>query len=163
MVHRGRRDADPSGRRRRPGRRSETGENGFTLVEVMAATVILVLVLVSLSNLLVDSLSVALVSKQREAAASLAGDMIENADALGVANLTAGSGVTPCSPIQTTAAVLPTRLTGASFQQCFVAFVDQYSYTVSPAVTVTSGTADGVTVTVTWSAGTYVTYSLVGS
>jgi Tfp pilus assembly protein PilV len=142
---------------------SSLDDDGFGLVEVMVASVILIIIVISLSNLLVDSLSAALLSRQREAAASLASDTIENAKAIGQTALTAapaGSGT--CS-----AATAPVPvLTNLTFRQCYTTAVDGTTYTVTPTVAVGSaGQPDTVTVTVTWASAqhTYVTSTQIGS
>jgi type II secretory pathway pseudopilin PulG len=154
-----------------PGR----GELGFALVEIMAAMTILVIVLVSFSTLLVDSLTAALNSKQSQVAASIASDMIENAKAIGLVALNSDLGtfsLTPSAfgsipvpvPIRT---ALPTSasvtVASTDFRQRFTMAADGYTYTVIPTVIIGAGTPDKVTVQVTWlPAGSYSTTTLIG-
>lgn len=152
-------------------------EGGFALVEIIVATTILMIILVALSSLLTDSLTVALISRQQEAAAALAADAIQNARAIGEAGLV----ISPSPLLACTQSQLPTGLqtpttppsslafTAANFGQCsYTTTVDSNAtiFRVS-SVTTASGTLDSVTVTVTWPAGTpahtYATTSQVGT
>jgi type II secretory pathway pseudopilin PulG len=175
---------DPGGSARRAGRRLRTcDEAGFSLVEVIAAVTILVVVIISFSNLLVESLSAALISRQRETAASIASDTIENARALGQSALTAASQASAptCTVASSTALVLtnPTPITpvpvlpalsnGAQigFLTPYTTVVDRYTYTVCTTITAPAPTssADTVSVLVTWGSGkhSYGTSTQVGS
>jgi Tfp pilus assembly protein PilV len=163
------RPARTTGGARRPVRsgascrgRSEQDE-GFGLIEIMVASVILIVVVISLSNLLIDSLQAALLSRQREQAASLASDVVENGKALGQTSLSASPTPTgSCSAV--TGAPVPV-LSQLTFQQCFTTTVDKTSYTVHPTVTASIAVPDIVTVTVTWSSSaySYITSSKVGA
>jgi Tfp pilus assembly protein PilV len=180
------RPARTTGGARRPVRsgascrgRSEQDE-GFGLIEIMVASVILIVVVISLSNLLIDSLQAALLSRQREQAASLASDVVENGKALGQASLSK-SPATPAPPPPPAPQCTPVKgapvpvLTQLTFQQCFTAIVDKTTYTVSPTIStpcqtgvipcLITTTPDTVKVTVTWSSGayTYLTSSKVGT
>ena len=145
--------------------RAEGGaEDGIGLADVLAATLILMVIVVSFSNLLVDSLSATLLSKQREQAASLASDVVENAKALGQTQLSAApTGSSTCTAVSAGSPV--PVLTVATFQQCFTVAVDNTRYSVTPSVTASTTGPDTVVVTVTWASAqhTYLTTTLVGT
>jgi Tfp pilus assembly protein PilV len=147
------------GARHRPG-----GEEGFGLVEIMAATVVLMVVVVSLTNLLVDSLSAALLARQRETAAGVASNIVENAKALGASTLFAETpGSQPCSANSYS----PVPVLTTNFEQCFTTRIDNTVFTVSPVVTKGPSAAapQGVTVTVTWASAqhSYITSTNVAT
>ena len=162
-----------TGRRRLPTTRDRAAalrgsEAGFGLVEIMAATVILMVVVVSMTNLLLDSLNAALVAKQREAAASIASNIVENARALGQSGLTVTKPPLPTSqPKQVPAAPAWVFSTSPGLGQCSYSVTsDQTVFNVSPVVSqAATSSLDWLTVTVTWSSVpyTYVTTSQVGS
>ena len=142
-----------------PSRRSE---DGFGIVEVIVATTILMVVVVSLTTLLVDSLTNALLTRQRETAASMASAAIENAKAIGQSALLASPGsIAPC-------AAFAGSQQATTFGQCrYTVTADNTAYTVTPTVAVPtagSGQPDTVTVTITWSAGSrsFLTTSQIG-
>jgi Tfp pilus assembly protein PilV len=146
--------------RRRADRSGE--EAGFGLVEVLVASVVLLIVLISITNLLTDSLTAALLSQQREAAASLASDTIENAQALGQTALTAASTMGTSCAVTTTPAMPVPVLSTCNFLQSWSATVDGMTYTVT--ATLTTGAPDTVTVVVNWgSSSSYVTSTQVGT
>jgi Tfp pilus assembly protein PilV len=141
-------------------------EAGFSLVEVIAAVTILVVIIISFSNLLIDSLSAALISRQRETAASIASDTIENARALGQSALTAASQASaPTCTIASSTALAQTNptpatpvpvLTQGTFLTAYTTVVDRYTYTVCTTITAPAPTsADTVSVLVTWGSGKY--------
>jgi hypothetical protein len=116
------------------------------------------IVVVSVTNLLIDSLGAAVVSRQRETAASIASDTIENAKALGQANLAntipatcPAPGVIPSGPGLPYAAV--PALTSATFTTPYSVVVDRTTYVVGTAVTISSTSADTVAVAVSWANG----------
>jgi prepilin-type N-terminal cleavage/methylation domain-containing protein len=153
--------------------RRNADDKGFALVEVLAASTILVIVLVSFSTVLVDSLRAALLSRQSEVAASISSDMIENAkaltqgalsDDLGTTQSCVSLGAVPVPvPVRTASATTASQTVAATdFRQCFSILVDSYVYTVSPSVT-TIGSPDTVTVSVTWlPSGSYSTSAQIG-
>jgi hypothetical protein len=159
---------------RRPRREQsvDNSEQGFGLVEVMAATVILMIVVISFTNLLIGSLSAGLLSRQRETAASIASNVDESAAALGEANLAAGptlSSMTACTAPQLAtfigqnSQIPPTAL----FGQCdFPIAVDTTTYTVFPVIS-GAATLFLVNVTVKWTTAgslhTYATTTQVGT
>jgi Tfp pilus assembly protein PilV len=156
-----------TGRGRPQGRRAGD-ESGFGLIEVVVATLVLVVVVISLGNLLADSLTAAALSRQRDDAASLAGDVVENAKALGdsqLADVPAGS--SPCVVVAASAGPVPVLTGGANgnFQQCFTTTIGVTAFTVTPLVTPVSGGPDTVTVTVTWAGGahSYLTTTEIGA
>jgi Tfp pilus assembly protein PilV len=155
---------------RRCGRRRGDDEAGFALVEIIAATVILMVIVVSLSNLLVDSLTATLMSRQREAAASIASDTVENARALGQTALTAASVVSdPTCPVSNGTALTNVSpvpaLAQATMLVPYTTTLDGTTFTVCSNVTASTTSADTVSVMVTWAAGahSYLTSSQVGS
>lgn len=173
MTHAAARGATPPGGRHEGRLRRQRAEGGFAIVEILAATTILVIVLASFSTLLVDSLRAALVSNRTQIAAGVASDMVENAKALGQSSLGTDLGLTvACTSLGTQAVPVPVRTaaaTGATatvaltdIRQCFTISLDRYTYTVTPTVTI--GTPDIVRVVVTWSpSGTYTTFAQIGS
>jgi type II secretory pathway pseudopilin PulG len=148
---------------------SRRGDGGFSIVEVIAAVLILMVVLVSLSNLLIDSLSTALVSKEREAAASLASDVIENARALGVTALTSGTTATCSTGSAASPLTTPAIETAGCFQAGYTAWIKVNTTTYAEQVAdVSTTTTQPVTVnvTVSWTQGsnndTYTSSGVVG-
>ncbi len=135
-------------------------ESGLGIVEVMVASLILIIVAISIGNMVIDSLSAALISRQREAAASIASNVVENAKGLGQAALVAETASTTPCPASTQPVRVITSLNEASFDQCFTTTVDRTVYTVSPTVAV--GTPDVVTVKVAWNATSYSTSTDLG-
>jgi Tfp pilus assembly protein PilV len=149
-------------------RRDNENEAGFSLVEVIVASTILMIVLVSFSNLLVDSLTVSLNSGERQTAASLASDTIENAKALGVTKLGTAAAAQLSTPslltvcLATAGSEIASPQNGTAFAQCQTTTVDRILYTVTPVVSAPTGSVATVTVTVTWpTANTYVTSSQI--
>jgi len=141
-------------------------EDGFSIVEVIAAVLILMVVLVSLSYLLIDSLSTALVSKEREAAASLASDVVENARALGVTALSTAATGTCSTGSSTSPLTTPAIETAGCFQAGYTAYVKVNTTTYAEQVslgTITVTQPVTVNVTVTWTQGSNTdTYSSSG-
>ncbi len=147
-------------------REAGPGEDGFSLVEIIAATTILMVIVISLSNVLVDSLTASLLSRQREAAASIASDSVENAKGLGYSGTTALVSGTSCpAPSSgTPSPTVPVAQTASSYLTSYRVQVDTTVYGVCTSVVTPPATADTVTVTVTWpGAQTYTTSSRVGA
>jgi hypothetical protein len=131
-------------------------EGGFGVVEVMVASLILVIVLVSFSNMVIDSLTTALTARQREAAASLASDVVENARALGWNELlmatTASCASSPnASPVRV---ILVANI--GCFTSSYTTSPDSTAFIVSPSLPPTWMTA------VPYSAGQVVAYNPPG-
>jgi Prokaryotic N-terminal methylation motif len=144
-------------------------DRGFGLAEVLVASAIMMIIIVSFSNIMIDSLTAALLSRQREAAASIASDVIENASGLAQATgWTSAVGSCVSQPPTPPAAAggtggIPVFLAPQYLQCPFTATIDRTAFLVTPSV---AGTTPlfVVTVTVTWpTAHSYSTSSQVST
>ncbi len=130
-------------------------DEGFSIVEVLVATTILMVVVIAITTALTSSLTSAVLTRQREGAASLASASIENAKAIGMTGLSSS----PATPGTCTA--FTGAQTSSQYGTCrYVVTMDGTTFNVLP--TVTGGTPARVTVTVTWGTRTYITSSDVG-
>lgn len=138
-------------------------DSGFGLIEVLVASLILMVTVVGLAGLLSNSFTAALLSKERDTAASIASDTIENAKALGSSSLVAASPTCPTSVTSPTYSAVP-ALAASAFSTPYQVTIDRMSYVVCSSVTTSATTPDVVTVTVRYgSASTYTTTGQVGT
>jgi type II secretory pathway pseudopilin PulG len=162
----------PAGRSspRRPApvdHRSVAGEEGgFALLEVLVASVILLLVAISLTTVLVGSLRADSVAGQRETAAGIASDTIENAKAIGFAALAAAPPApAPCPEGQPGSRVRSSTtvpvLGAAQIGRPHWIALDHTAFCVGASIA-PSRTLAIVTVTVSWASGTFTSVGGVG-
>jgi hypothetical protein len=155
------------GRRERAARqdaapRRRRDEAGVSLVEVIAASFILTITFVSLASVLIHSISTGHLSQQREAAASLASDVLENGRALGLtclvaaaASATSSQTLAACPTVILTPATLPTGapslVQSTTFFSPTTLTLDATRYTITPkAPTGTAPSPVTLGVTVAW-------------
>jgi hypothetical protein len=165
-------------------RRSSRNEAGVALVEVLVASLILTITFVSLASVLIRSISTGHLAQQREAAASLVSDVIENGRALGLDCLTAASvspstsatvlaAIAACPTVLLTPGTQPGTWTGlqppatslvqsAAFFSPAPVTIDATVYTLTVTLAGTAPSPVTLTAKAAWSSASYTSSAIVG-